>query len=50
MVPQSYVDLDVEDGRKVLRMMEDLEEDDDVTNVFANFNLPPELVAELDEQ
>jgi len=49
MVPKSYVDLDVEDGRKVVKMLEELEEDDDVVNVYSNFNLPPELVAELEE-
>ncbi|MHC5033804.1 MAG: YebC/PmpR family DNA-binding transcriptional regulator [Planctomycetota bacterium] len=48
MVPKSYVDLSVDDGRKVLKMMEDLEENDDVTNVFSNFNLAPELIAELE--
>ncbi|MHC4591073.1 MAG: YebC/PmpR family DNA-binding transcriptional regulator [Planctomycetota bacterium] len=48
MVPKSYVDLSVEEGRKVLKMMEDLEENDDVTNVFSNFNLAPELIAELE--
>jgi YebC/PmpR family DNA-binding regulatory protein len=47
MVPKSYVDLDVETGRKVMKLMEALEDDEDVTNVFANFNLPDELVAEL---
>ncbi|NLW50054.1 MAG: YebC/PmpR family DNA-binding transcriptional regulator [Candidatus Brocadiaceae bacterium] len=49
MVPQSYVDLSVDDGRKVLKMMEDLENDEDVTAVYSNFNLPPELMAELDD-
>jgi YebC/PmpR family DNA-binding regulatory protein len=47
MVPKNYVDLDVEQGRKVLKLMEALEEDEDVTNVYSNFNLPPELVAEM---
>ena len=47
MVPRSYVDLAVESGRKVLKLMEALEELDDVTNVYSNFNLAPELVAEL---
>jgi YebC/PmpR family DNA-binding regulatory protein len=48
MVPQSYVDLGADDGRKVLRLMEELEEDEDVTAVHSNFNLPPELIAELE--
>ena len=47
MVPKTYVDLSVEDGRKVLKMMDELEDDEDVTNVYANFNLPEELIAEL---
>jgi YebC/PmpR family DNA-binding regulatory protein len=49
LVPKSYVNLTAEEGRRMLKMMEELEEDEDVTNVYANFNLPPELVAELQE-
>jgi YebC/PmpR family DNA-binding regulatory protein len=49
-VPASYVDLGVEDGRKVLKMMEELEDDEDVTGVHANFNLPEELAAELEAE
>jgi len=48
-VPQSYVDLSVEDGRKVLALMEEIEDHDDVENVYSNFNLPEELVQELGE-
>ena len=48
LVPRSYVDLSVVDGRKVLKMMEELEDDEDVTTVYCNFNLPPELIAELE--
>ncbi len=48
-VPQSYVDLDCDDGRKILAMMEELEDHDDVGGVYSNFNLPEELVAELEE-
>jgi YebC/PmpR family DNA-binding regulatory protein len=47
MVPKTYVNLDTDTGRRVLKLMESLEEDEDVTNVYANFNLPPDLVAEL---
>jgi YebC/PmpR family DNA-binding regulatory protein len=50
MVPKSYVDLGTEDGRKVLNLMEELEDDDDVTSIYSNFNLPPELVAEVEGQ
>ncbi len=50
MVPKSYVDLDAEEGRKVVKLMEEMEEDEDVVNVYSNFNLPPELMAELEGQ
>jgi len=46
-VPKSYVDLSVEDGRRNLSMLERLEEDEDVENVYSNLNLPEELVREL---
>ena len=46
-MPTSYVDLSEADGRKILKMMEELEEDEDVANVYSNFNLPQPLVEEL---
>jgi YebC/PmpR family DNA-binding regulatory protein len=49
MVPKTYVKLDSDDGRKVLKMMEEFEEDEDVTNVYSNFDLPEELIAEMEE-
>jgi YebC/PmpR family DNA-binding regulatory protein len=50
MVPKSYVDLDAEDGRKVVKLLEEMEDDEDVINVYSNFNLPPGLVAELEAE
>jgi len=49
-VPTTYVDLGVEDGRRMLKLMDELEEDEDVTNVYSNFNLPEELMAELEKE
>ncbi|MDY0275905.1 MAG: YebC/PmpR family DNA-binding transcriptional regulator [Desulfomicrobium sp.] len=46
-VPQNTVAVDVETGRKVLRLYDALEDNDDVQNVYANFELPPELLEEL---
>lgn len=46
-VPTSYVDLGAADGRRILKLMDELEDDEDVSNVYSNFNLPEELVAEL---
>ncbi|MFH5803899.1 YebC/PmpR family DNA-binding transcriptional regulator [Alienimonas sp. DA493] len=39
-VPQNYVDLDNDTAGQVLRLMEELEDNDDVQSVSANFNLP----------
>ncbi|MGD2173978.1 MAG: YebC/PmpR family DNA-binding transcriptional regulator [Candidatus Brocadiaceae bacterium] len=49
-VPKTYVDLTADEGRKMLKLLEEMEEDEDVTNVYSNFNLPPELVDELAEE
>jgi len=47
MVPISTVTLDVEAGRKVLNLMEALEDHDDIQNVFANFDIPQEVMDQL---
>ncbi len=46
-IPNNTVDLDVESARKVLKLMEALDDHDDVQNVSANFNIPDEAMAEL---
>lgn len=43
-IPTNYVDLDVENGKKMLKLREVLDENDDVQNVYSNDNLPAELV------
>ena len=37
----------IEDARKVVKLMEALEEHDDVQNVSANFDIPAELMVEM---
>ena len=44
MLPKSYVKLDTKDAEKMLRLMDALEEHDDVQNVFANFDIPEEIL------
>ena len=39
-IPQDTVDLDADTGRKVLKLMEWLDDHDDVQSVSANFNIP----------
>jgi YebC/PmpR family DNA-binding regulatory protein len=43
MIPQSYSELDVDTGEKVLRLLEALEDLDDVQNVYTNADFPDEL-------
>lgn len=49
-VPQNTVDLDAANARKVLKLMERLDDHDDVQNVSANFNIPDDVIAEIGEE
>jgi transcriptional/translational regulatory protein YebC/TACO1 len=44
MVPQTYVKLDGKEAQQMLRLVETLEDNDDVQNVFANFDIPDHLM------
>lgn len=46
-IPTNTVDLDADNGRKVLKLMEKLDDHDDVQSVAANFNIPEEAMAEI---
>lgn len=46
MIPQSVVQLDESTGRKVLSLMEALEDQEDVQNLHANFQLPEAMLLE----
>ncbi|HEU6436329.1 MAG TPA: YebC/PmpR family DNA-binding transcriptional regulator [Nitratidesulfovibrio sp.] len=48
MIPQNTVEVDAEAGRKLMRLVDALEDNDDVQNVHANFDLPDEVLAELE--
>jgi len=48
-IPSNTVAIDDEQGaRKILAMMETLEDQDDVQNVFANFDIPEEIMKKLE--
>ena len=47
MAPKNTVDVDVETGRRLLKLMDNLDDNDDVQQTHANFELPEELLAEL---
>jgi YebC/PmpR family DNA-binding regulatory protein len=50
LIPQNTVDLDAATARKVLRLMELLDDHDDVQNVSANFNIPDDVMAEIEAE
>jgi transcriptional/translational regulatory protein YebC/TACO1 len=47
-LPSVSVPLDEDGARKVFRLLEALEDSDDVQNVFANFDVTNEVMASLD--
>ena len=48
-VPTLKVEIDAETARKVFRLIDALEDSDDVQNVYSNFDLTAEVQAELEE-
>jgi YebC/PmpR family DNA-binding regulatory protein len=47
MIPKNTVALDENDARKTLRLLDALEENDDVQEVFSNFDVPDEVMQAL---
>ncbi len=47
-IPKNTVKIDKESAKKVLRLVEMFEDDDDVTNVFHNMEMTDELLQELE--
>ena len=45
-VAKTPVDVDAETGKKVVRLMEALDDHDDVQNVYSNANISEEMVME----
>lgn len=48
-VPNLEIEVDAEVARKIFRLIEALEDSDDVQNVFANFDLSEAVLAELEQ-
>ncbi|HET8769068.1 MAG TPA: YebC/PmpR family DNA-binding transcriptional regulator [Pedococcus sp.] len=49
-VPNLQVPLDLEGARKMIRVIEALEDSDDVQDVFANGDIPDEVLAQLEDE
>lgn len=49
MIPTNFMDLNVEDTIQVMKVIENLEELDDVQDVFSNLNITEDALARLEE-
>lgn len=47
--PGTRIDVDADGARKIFKLIDALEDSDDVQNVYANFNIPDEVASELEE-
>jgi YebC/PmpR family DNA-binding regulatory protein len=47
-IPKDTVDLDVQAARSVLKLIDSLDDHDDVQSVAANFNIPDEALAAIE--
>ena len=47
MIPQNSVPVDGGDAKKILKMIDAMEEHDDVQAVYANFDIPESVLAEV---
>ncbi len=50
LIPKTYVKLDEQQAEQVLKLMDALEEHDDVKNVYANFDIPKEIMDKLESK
>jgi YebC/PmpR family DNA-binding regulatory protein len=48
-VPSMQVQVDADTARKVIGLIDALEDLDDVQNIFSNFDMSPEVMAELEQ-
>ena len=49
-VPNLTVEVDVDTARKVFRLIDALEDSDDVQNISRNFDIPADVQAQLDDE
>jgi YebC/PmpR family DNA-binding regulatory protein len=47
MIPSTSVPVDAETGRKVMALMEELDDHEDVQEVYSNFDIPDEVMAQI---
>jgi len=50
MVPANTVTVDAQAGQKIIKLIDALEEQDDVQNVYSNFDIPDDVMASLESE
>jgi YebC/PmpR family DNA-binding regulatory protein len=50
LIPKDTVELDLAAARKVLKLMERLDDHDDVQNISSNFNIPDDVMAQIEAE
>lgn len=50
MIPKEVKKLDAQLGKQLLRLVDTLEEHDDVQHVYANFDIPDEVIEEIERE
>jgi YebC/PmpR family DNA-binding regulatory protein len=48
LIPKNYIKLEARDAEKMLKLMDALEDHDDVQNVYANFDIPDEIMTKAE--
>ncbi|MEN2994129.1 MAG: YebC/PmpR family DNA-binding transcriptional regulator [Thermodesulfovibrio sp.] len=48
MLPKNYISIEGEEAEKMLKLMDALEDHDDVQNVYANFDIPEETMSKVE--
>jgi len=48
-IPKMQVDVDAEAARKITKLLDALDDNDDVQNVYCNVNIPAEVLAEMEK-
>ena len=44
MIPQNYISLDENKSKQVMKLLETMDDHDDVQNVWSNFDIPAEMM------
>lgn len=48
-IPKTYVNLDGKQAEQMIQLMDELEDHEDVKNVYANFDIPKEIIEKVEQ-